>query len=107
MFPSLQESKKHIHHISSKTPLSPLSTANCYSRPNLHTLKQLINLLITQLLTQRSEHISQLASANVAITLLVKHLETADELLWRAGWLEAVGPVQDVKEGVEVDCRTE
>lgn len=106
MFPSLRERAKDTIKSAPLLFHHQLQTAN-NSRPNLHTLKQLINLLITKLLSKRREHISQLPSTNVSIPFLVKHLETADKLLGRTGGLEAVWPVQDVQKGVKVDCERE
>lgn len=74
-----------------------------HSRPNLHTLEQLIHLLITQLLSKARKDISELARANVPISFFVEHLEAPDEFLGCSGGLEAIGSVQDVEEGVEVD----
>lgn len=52
-----------------------------YSRSDLYTLEQFIDLFVAQFFTQASEHIAQLAGANVTVTLLVEYLETPDEFL--------------------------
>ena len=54
-----------------------------YLRSNSHTLEQFVNLLITELLAKRSEHVAQLANTNVTSAFLVKHLEATNELLCR------------------------
>jgi hypothetical protein len=50
-------------------------------RSDLNALEQLVNLLVRHLLTELGEDISQLSSANVAISFLIKDLEPTDELL--------------------------
>lgn len=52
-----------------------------YIRANRDTFKQLVDFLIRHLLSQLCEHISELSGANVSVSLLVEHLESADELL--------------------------
>lgn len=70
---------------------------------NLNTFKQLIHLVIAQLLTQARQDIPQLSSTNKPISILVKHLESPDELFGCAGWLEPVWSVENVEERVVVD----
>jgi hypothetical protein len=53
---------------------------NVYSLSYLNTLEQLIDFLIAKLLTQTSQDISQFSSSNVAVSFLVKDLESANEL---------------------------
>gem|GEM_PF-5438752 len=67
--------------------------------------EELVDFFVRELLAQAREDVAQLADANVACAVLVKHLESADKLLRRARWLESVGPVQDVGERREIDCR--
>ena len=80
-------------------------------RANRDTFKQLVDFLIRHLLSQLCEHISELSGTNVSVPLLVKHLETTDELLcdtlisltpmfflnnggtWCTSRLEAIGAV--------------
>ena len=50
-------------------------------RSNLNTLEQLVNLLVRHFLTELGEDVSQLSSANVTISFLIKDLEPTDELL--------------------------
>ena len=54
-----------------------------YLRSNSHALEQFVDLLITELLAKRSEHVTQLANTNVTCAFLVKHLEATNELLCR------------------------
>lgn len=51
-------------------------------RSDLNALEQLINLLVCHLLTELREDISQLSSTDVAVSLFIKNLETADKLLY-------------------------
>ena len=51
-------------------------------RSDLHTLEQFINLLVRHFLTKLGENVSQLSCANVAISFLIKDLETTDKLLY-------------------------
>ena len=74
-----------------------------YLRMNLNTFKQLIHFVITQLLAQARQDIPQLSSTNESVSILVKHLESSDELLGCAGWLEPVWSVENVEERVVVD----
>lgn len=67
--------------------------------------EELVDFFVRELLAQAREDVAQLADANVACAVLVKHLESADKLLRRACRLESVGPVQDVGERREIDCR--
>jgi hypothetical protein len=45
------------------------------------TLEQLVDLLVAHLLAELGEDISELASADEAVTGLVEHLEALDELV--------------------------
>merc|ERR1712098_762800 len=67
--------------------------------------EELVDFFVRELLAQAREDVAQLADANVACAVLVKHPESADKLLRRARWLESVGPVQDVGECREIDLR--
>lgn len=51
------------------------------SRSDLDTLEQFINFLVRHFLTKLGENVSQLSRANVAISFLIKDLETTDKLL--------------------------
>lgn len=48
--------------------------------------------------------ISQLADANETRHVLVEDLEAATVLFWLAGVAEAAWAVEDLGEGLEVDC---
>jgi len=51
-------------------------------RSDLNALEQLVNLLVRHLFTELSEDISQLSSANVTVSFLIKDLETTDKFLY-------------------------
>lgn len=55
------------------------------ARSDLNTLEQFIDLLVRHLFTELSEDVSQLSSANVTVSFLIKYLETTDELLYSPG----------------------
>lgn len=67
-------------------------------------LEQLINLLLAHLLTQVRQDVLDLALADEPAAVLVKHLEAADVFFNVEGFAEAAGAVEDLGEGVEVDC---
>jgi hypothetical protein len=95
--------------LSSKTKETKTSHTSIIHIPTgtrLHRLKQLIHLLITHLLTQISQNISQLANTNEARHVLVKHLEAAAVFFWLARVAEAAGAVEDFGERLEIDCST-
>ena len=48
--------------------------------------------------------VAQLANTNEARHVFVEHLEAAHKLLKLAGLAEAVGAVQDLEKGFEVNC---
>ena len=107
MLPSLLRIKRRRETTSGVSPsLSARDkpSPSMYSRPDLNALEQFIDFLIAQLLTQAAENVPQLPDTNVSVPFLVKHLKSANEFLGCAGRLEAVGPVKDVEEGIEVDC---
>lgn len=52
---------------------------------NLHALQEFVHFLVTQLLAQAGENVAQLTCTDVAISFLVKDLETADKFLCRTG----------------------
>ena len=70
---------------------------------HLDAFEQLVHLVVAELLAEAGQDVSQLAGADKAVAVLVKHLEAADELFGRAGGLEAVGSVEDVEKRVVVD----
>jgi hypothetical protein len=67
-------------------------------------LKQLIHLFLAHLLAQIRQDVLDLALADEARAVLVKHLEPADVLLDVEGLAEPAGPVEDLAEGFEIDC---
>ena len=67
-------------------------------------LEQLIDLLLAHLLAQVRQDVLDLALADEPAAVLVEHLEAADVLFDIKGLAEAAGAVQDLGEGVEVDC---
>lgn len=85
MFPSLQrdDKKSSARHYATfqATAAVKLESSSLHSPADLNTLEQLVNLVIGKLLSQTSQHVAQLACSDVAVALLVKHLETTDELL--------------------------
>ena len=70
-------------------------------RSDLNALEQLVNLLVRHLLTELGEDISQLSSADVTISFLIKHLETTDKLLYSPETMtRSIGPSDRVEGGV-------
>lgn len=61
----------------------PFDTSSpCIDIPrDLDAFEQLVHFLLTQLLTETSEHVFELTLANESIALLVKHLEPTNELV--------------------------
>lgn len=68
-------------------------------------LEQLVDLLLAHLLAQIGQDVLDLALADKSAAVFVKHLEAANVLLNVEGLAEAAGAVEDLGEGVEVDCR--
>lgn len=67
-------------------------------------LEQLIHLLLAHLLSQIRQDVLDLAFANEARPVLVKHLEATDVFLDVERFAEATGAVEDFGEGLEIDC---
>jgi hypothetical protein len=67
-------------------------------------LEQLIHLLLAHLLAQVGQNVLDLALADKAAPVLVEDLEAADVFLDIKGFAEAAGAVENLGEGVEVDC---
>lgn len=67
-------------------------------------LKQLFNLLLTHLLAQIREDILDLAFADETAAVFVEDLEAADVFFDVEGFAETAGAVEDLGEGVEIDC---
>ena len=67
-------------------------------------LEQLVDLLLAHLLAQVGQDVLDLALSDEAAAVLVEDLEAADVLVDIEGLAEAAGAVQDLGEGVEVDC---
>lgn len=68
-------------------------------------LEQLVDLFLAHLLAQVGEDVLDLALADEARAVLVEHLEAADVLLDVERLAEATGAVEDLAEGLEVDCQ--
>ena len=67
-------------------------------------LEQLIDLLLAHLLAQIGQDVLDLALADEAGAVLVKHLEAAYVFFNVKGLAEAAGAVEDLGERLEVDC---
>lgn len=72
--------------------------------PDIHSLQKLINLVVAKFLAQTGQHIAELSNAYVACPVFVEYLEAAHKLVGLAGGTEAAGAVEDLLEGVEVNC---
>lgn len=94
----LSASHPHYQSYIKLTHVVQLPTAS------IHRLEQLIHLIITHLLPQIRQNVSELSHANEAREVLVKDLEATTILLWLAGVAETAGSVENAGEGVEVDC---
>ena len=51
-------------------------------RSDLNTLEKFIDLFVCHLLAELCQDVSEFASADKSVTLLVEHLESSDEFLW-------------------------
>ena len=85
--------QNHLHHIH----IVQLPTTR------IHSLQQLIHLIIAHLLSQIRQDVSELPNSNETRQILVEDLETSAVFLWFAWVAEAAGSVEDAREGVEVD----
>ncbi len=90
--------QNHISVLTALTHVIQLPTAR------VHSLQQLIHLIITHLLSQVRKNVPKLSHADEAREVLVEDLETAAVFFGLAGVAEATGTVKDLLEGVEVDC---
>jgi hypothetical protein len=70
-------------------------------------LEQLIDLFLAHLLAQVRQNVLDLALADEPAPVLVEYLEAANVLLNVEGLAETTGAVEDLGEGVEVDCASE
>lgn len=75
------------------------------ARASVHGLEELVHLVVRHLLAEVCQDILELADADEARHVLVKHLEAAAVLFGLAGLTEAAGAVQDALERLKVDCR--
>ena len=73
------------------------------SRARIHSLEQLINLLIAHLLAQVRQNVAELAHSDKPCEFLIEYLETAAVFFRLAGVAEAAGTVENALEVVEVD----
>ena len=62
-------------------PLVKLRERMEHLRADLHALQELINLIVGHLLAQLREHVAEFTCTDDTISILVKDLESADELL--------------------------
>jgi hypothetical protein len=74
--------------------------------PRIHRLQQLIHLIITHLLPQIRQDIPQLPNPNKARHILIKDLEAATVFFRFARVTEAARAVEDLREGLEINCAT-
>ena len=81
------------------TPVVHLVIA-CINR----ALEKLINLLLAHLLAQICQDVLDLALADETRPVLVEDLEAADVFFDVEGFAEAAGAVEDLGEGLEIDC---
>jgi hypothetical protein len=77
------------------------------STPGVDGLEQLIHLIVRHLLAQVRQDIPQLANADETRHVLVEYLEAPAVLLGLAGIAEAAWSVEDLGEGLEIDCTAE
>lgn len=77
------------------------------ARAGVHSLEQLVDLLLSHLLAQVGQDVLELADANKARHVFIKHLEAAAVFFGLAGIAEAAWSVQDALEGIEVNCKGE
>lgn len=116
--PSSSVRKNRLHHIciiqnrqqmcipQTSTLALPIKLTHIIQLPttSIHSLEQLIDLLVAHLLAQVRQDVAELAHADEARELLVEHLEAAAVLFRLAGVAEAARAVEDAGEIVEVDC---
>jgi hypothetical protein len=109
----LSSRQSSLRILSNTLACDPISTQQTYKRtPVVHlivarincALKQLIHLLLAHLLAQICQDVLDLAFADEARAVLVKHLEAANVLLDIEWFTEPAGAVEDLGEGFEVDC---
>ena len=74
------------------------------ARAGVHSLEELVNLVVAHLLSEVCEDVTELANADEPCELLVEHLETAAVLFRLAGVAESTRAVEHALEAVEVDC---
>ena len=73
------------------------------ARAGIHSLEQLIDLLIAHLLAQVRQNVAELSDSNKPGEFFIEYLETAAVLFGLAGVAEAAGAVEDALEVVKVD----
>lgn len=74
------------------------------STAGVNSLEQLIHLIVAHLLAKIRQDVSELTDTDETSHLLVKDLEAAAVLFWLAWVAETARSVQDLLEGVKVDC---
>jgi hypothetical protein len=75
------------------------------ARAGVHSLEQLIDLIIAHLLAEVCKDVAELAHADKSCELFVEYLEAAAVLFGLAGVAESTRAVEDALEVVKVDCR--
>jgi hypothetical protein len=73
------------------------------SRACVHRFEQLVDFLVRHFLAQVGQDVLELADADEACHVLIKHLETAAVLIGLARLAEPTGAVKDALECLEVD----
>lgn len=71
----------------------------------VHSLEQLIDLIIAHLLAKVRKDVAELAHANKSCELFVEYLEATAVLFGLARVAESTGAVEHALEVVKVDCR--
>jgi len=73
-----------------------------FSAACIHSLQQLVNLLVGHLLAEIGQDVSELPNANESCHVFVEHLEASAVFFWLTRVAEPAGAVQNFGEGVEV-----
>lgn len=74
------------------------------ARASVHSLEQLVDLLLRHLLAQVGQDVLELANADEACHVFIKHLKATAIFLGLARVAESARSVQDALERLEVDC---
>jgi hypothetical protein len=96
--------KKYIRYLLGQNGLDEVNVVDVAVSSNVDSLKELINLGIRHLLAQRGKDVSHLADTHEPSGVLVEHLESPDVILGLTERLETAWSVDDLGEGLVVDC---